>query len=184
LKNADIAMYSVKTEGKGGFCFFQSRCFEAIRTRLETEVELRRALDLQQFVVHYQPRVDLATGAASSMEAQVRWERPGKGLTGPDRFIPLLEETGLIVRLREQVIDSVCRQLARWAREGGAAVPVSVNISPRQFSQSDVMTQFRSATARHGIDPALLEIEVTESSMMQEGIGESAVFSQLRELGI
>jgi diguanylate cyclase (GGDEF)-like protein len=184
LKNADIAMYSVKTEGKGGFCFFQSRFFEAIRTRLETEVELRRALDLQQFVVHYQPRVDLATGAASSMEALVRWERPGKGLTGPDRFIPLLEETGLIVRLGEQVIDSVCRQLARWAREGGAAVPVSVNISPRQFSQSDVMTQFRSATARHGIDPALLEIEVTESSMMQEGIGESAVFSQLRELGI
>ena len=184
LKNADIAMYSVKTGGKGGFCFFQSRFFEAIRARLETEVELRRALDQHQFVLHYQPRVDLATGSASSMEALVRWERPGQGLTGPDRFIPLLEETGLIVQLGEQVIDGVCRQLAIWAREGTAPVPVSVNISPRQFSQSDVMTQFRDATARHGVDPALLEIEVTESSMMQEGIGESAVFSQLRELGI
>ncbi|WP_409266226.1 putative bifunctional diguanylate cyclase/phosphodiesterase [Massilia sp. BHUDP2] len=128
--------------------------------------------------------MDLATGTASSMEALVRWERPGRGLTGPDRFIPLLEETGLIVQLGEQVIDSVCRQLASWTREGTAPVPVSVNISPRQFSQSDVMTQFRSAIARHGINPALLEIEVTESSMMQEGIGESAVFSQLRELGI
>ncbi len=184
LKNADIAMYSVKTEGKSSYCFFQSHFFEAIRSRLETEMELRRALDQRQFVVHYQPRVDLATGAPASMEALVRWERPGKGLTGPDRFIPLLEETGLIVRLGEQVIDSVCRQLACWTRDGAAPVPVSVNISPRQFSQSDVMTQFRSAIARHGIDPALLEIEVTESSMMQEGIGESAVFSQLRELGI
>lgn len=184
LKHADIAMYAVKTEGKGAFCFFQSRFFEAIRSRLETEGELRRALDQRQFVVHYQPRVDLATGAASSMEALVRWERPGQGLTGPDRFIPLLEETGLIVQLGEQVIDSVCRQLARWAREGTAPVPVSVNISPRQFSQSDVMAQFRNAIARHGIPPSLLEIEVTESSMMQEGIGESAVFSQLRELGI
>jgi diguanylate cyclase (GGDEF)-like protein len=184
LKNADIAMYSVKTEGKGNFRFFQSRFYEAIRTRLETEIELRRALDQQQFVVHYQPRVDLAAGTASSMEALVRWERPGKGLTGPDRFIELAEETGLIVRLGEQVIDSVCRQLAHWARDGATLVPVSVNVSPRQFSQSDILAVFRSAIARHGIDPALLEIEVTESSMMQEGIVDSAVFRRLRELGI
>ncbi|WP_020652593.1 bifunctional diguanylate cyclase/phosphodiesterase [Massilia niastensis] len=184
LKNADIAMYSVKTDGKGTFRFFQSHFFEAIRTRLETEMELRHALDQRQFVVHYQPRVDLAAGTASSMEALVRWEHPGKGLTGPDRFIPLAEETGLIVRLGEQVIDSVCRQLALWARDGAALVPVSVNVSPRQFSQSDILALFRGAIARHGIDPALLEIEVTESSMMQEGIGESAVFGQLRELGI
>jgi diguanylate cyclase (GGDEF)-like protein len=184
LKNADIAMYSVKTEGKGNFRFFQSRFYEAIRTRLETEIELRRALDQQQFVVHYQPRVDLAAGTASSMEALVRWERPGKGLTGPDRFIPLLEETGLIVRLGEQVLDSVCRQLAHWARDGAVLVPVSVNVSPRQFSQSDILAVFRSAIARHGIDPSLLEIEVTESSMMQEGIVDSAVFRGLRELGI
>ena len=184
LKHADIAMYSVKTEGKGSFRFFQSRFFEAIRTRLETEMELRLALEQQQFVVHYQPRVDLAAGTASSMEALVRWERPGKGLTGPDRFIPLLEETGLIVRLGEQIIDSVCRQLAHWSRDGTALIPVSVNVSPRQFSQSDILAQFRAAIERHGIDPALLEIEVTESSMMQEGIVESTVFRQLRELGI
>ncbi|MDB5747009.1 MAG: signal transduction protein [Massilia sp.] len=184
LKNADIAMYSVKTEGKGSFRFFQSSFFEAIRTRLETEIELRRALDQHQFVVHYQPRVDLAAGKTSSMEALVRWERPGKGLTGPDRFIPLLEETGLIVRLGEQVLDSVCRQLVHWARDGAALVPVSINVSPRQFSQSDILALFRDVIARYCIDPSLLEIEVTESSMMQEGIGESAVFRQLRELGI
>jgi predicted signal transduction protein with EAL and GGDEF domain len=184
LKHADIAMYSVKTEGKGSFRFFESRFFEAIRTRLETEMELRRALDQHQFVVHYQPRVDLAAGTASSMEALVRWERPGKGLTGPDRFIGLAEETGLIVQLGEQVLDSVCAQLATWALEGVALVPVSVNVSPLQFSQSDILALFRSASARHGIDPALLEIEVTESSMMQEGIGSVAVFRQLRELGI
>jgi EAL domain-containing protein (putative c-di-GMP-specific phosphodiesterase class I) len=147
-------------------------------------MELRHALDEQQFVVHYQPRVNLAMGTVSSMEALVRWERPGKGLTGPDRFIPLAEETGLIVRLGEQVIDSVCRQLAYWARDGAALVPVSVNVSPRQFSQSDILALFRTAIARYGIAPSLLEIEVTESSMMQEGIGESTVFRQLRELGI
>ncbi|MFC5461907.1 EAL domain-containing protein [Massilia niabensis] len=184
LKNADIAMYSAKTEGKGSYRFFQSRFFEAIRTRLETELELRRALDLHQFVVHYQPRVDLAGGGTSSMEALVRWERPGQGLTGPDRFIPLLEETGLIVQLGEQVLDSVCRQLVEWAADGTTLVPVSVNVSPRQFSQSDILALFRDVIERYGIDPALLEIEVTESSMMQEGIGESAVFRQLRELGI
>ena len=184
LKHADIAMYSVKTEGKGSFRFFQSSFFEAIRTRLETEIELRRALDQHQFVVHYQPRVNLAAGKTSSMEALVRWERPGRGLTGPDRFIPLLEETGLIVRLGEQVLDSVCRQLVHWARDGAALVPVSINVSPRQFSQSNILALFRDVSARYGIDPALLEIEVTESSMMQEGIGESAVFRQLRELGI
>jgi diguanylate cyclase (GGDEF)-like protein len=184
LKNADIAMYSVKTEGKGSFRFFQARLFEAIRSRLETEMELRRALDQQQFVMHYQPRVDLVAGTASSMEALVRWERPGKELMGPDRFIPLAEETGLIVRLGEQVVDSVCRQLAHWARNGTPLVPVSINVSARQFSQSDILVLFRTAIARHGIDPSLLEIELTESSMMQEGIGESAVFRQLRELGI
>jgi diguanylate cyclase (GGDEF)-like protein len=184
LKNADIAMYSVKSEGKGSFRFFEPHFFEAIRTRLQTEMELRHALDQQQFVVHYQPRVDLAAGTASSMEALVRWERPGKELIGPDRFIPLAEETGLIVRLGEQVVDSVCRQLARWARDGEALVPVSVNVSARQFSQSDILALFSAAIARHGIDPSLLEIELTESSMMQEGIGESAVFRQLRELGI
>jgi diguanylate cyclase (GGDEF)-like protein len=184
LKNADIAMYSVKTEGKGNYRFFESHFYEAIRTRLETEMEMRRALDQHQFVVYYQPRVDLVAGMASSMEALVRWERPGKELIGPDRFIPLAEETGLIVRLGEQVVDSVCRQLAHWARDGKALVPVSVNVSPRQFSQSDILALFRGAIARHGIDPTLLEIELTESSMMQEGIGESAVFRQLRELGI
>ncbi|MBQ5940798.1 EAL domain-containing protein [Massilia sp. AB1] len=184
LKHADIAMYSVKTEGKGQYRFFQSRFYEAIRTRLETEMEMRRALDQHQFVVHYQPRVDLSAGTASSMEALVRWERPGKELIGPDSFIPLAEETGLIVRLGEQVVDSVCRQLAHWARNGAVLVPVSVNVSPRQFSQCDILALFRNAIARHGIDPALLEIELTESSMMQEGIGESGVFGALRELGI
>lgn len=184
LKNADIAMYSAKTEGKGSYRFFQSRFFEAIRTRLETEIELRRALDERQFVVHYQPRVDLAAGKTSSIEALVRWERPGRGLTGPDRFIPLLEDTGMIVRLGEQVLDSVCRQLVDWAAAGATLVPVSVNVSPRQFSQSDILALFRDVSARYGIDPALLEIEVTESSMMQEGIGQSAVFRQLRDLGI
>lgn len=184
LKNADIAMYSVKTEGKGSYRFFQSRFYEAIRTRLETEVELRRAIEQQQFVMHYQPRIDLAAGTTSSLEALVRWQRPGNGLTGPDAFIPLAEETGLIEALGELVIDRVCRQLCYWGRNGQQLVPVSINVSPRQFKLSDIPAIFSSAMVRYGIDPALIEIEVTESSMMQQGIGESAVFPQLRDLGI
>ncbi|HEX9171368.1 MAG TPA: EAL domain-containing protein [Telluria sp.] len=185
LKNADIAMYSVKTEGKGSYRFFQSRFYEAIRTRLETELELRQAIEQQQFVMHYQPRIDLAAGTTSSMEALVRWQRPGvAGLTGPDEFIPLAEETGLIDKLGELVIDSVCRQLSDWGRDGQHLIPVSINVSPRQFKLSDMPAMFQRSMARYGIDPALIEIEVTESSMMQQGITESAVFHQLRDLGI
>jgi EAL domain-containing protein (putative c-di-GMP-specific phosphodiesterase class I) len=147
-------------------------------------MELRRAIDLQQFVVYYQPRIDLARGTLCSMEALVRWERPGKGLTGPDDFIPLAEETGLISKLGELVLDRVCEQLGRWAHDGRRAVPISVNVSPRQFSQGDIFGMFMAAARRHGVQPGLLEIEVTESSMMQEGIGESVVFRQLRDGGI
>jgi diguanylate cyclase (GGDEF)-like protein len=184
LKNADIAMYSVKTEGKGSYRFFQPQFYEAIRTRLEMEMELRRALEHGEFVVYYQPRVSLSGGRMSSMEALVRWERPGHGLTGPDEFIPLAEQTGLIAPLGELVVDRVCRQLSQWAKAGQPLVPVSVNVSPRQFSQADILQVFVAAAQRHGVDPALLEIEVTESSMMQEGVGESGVFRALRELGI
>jgi diguanylate cyclase (GGDEF)-like protein/PAS domain S-box-containing protein len=184
LKNADIAMYSVKMEGKGAYRFFRPQFYEAIRTRLETEIELRGALERGEFVVYYQPRVSLTGGEMLSMEALVRWERPGRGLTGPNEFIPLAEQTGLIAPLGELVVDRVCRQLSQWTRSGQPVVPVSVNVSPRQFSQADILQVFVAAAQRHGVDPALLEIEVTESSMMQEGVGESGVFRALRELGI
>jgi diguanylate cyclase (GGDEF)-like protein len=184
LKNADIAMYSVKMEGKNSYRFFRPQFYEAIRTRLEMEMELRGALTREELVVYYQPRVSLSGGRMSSMEALVRWERPGHGLTGPNEFIPLAEQTGLIAPLGELVVDRVCRQLSLWMQAGQPVVPVSVNVSPRQFSQADILQVFAGAARRHGVDPALLEIEVTESSMMQEGVGESGVFRELRALGI
>jgi diguanylate cyclase (GGDEF)-like protein len=184
LKNADIAMYSVKLEGKGRYRFFRPQFFETISTRLQTEMELRRAIERHELVVYYQPRVSLAAGKMSSMEALVRWDRPGKGITGPEAFIPLAEQTGLIAPLGEMVIDLVCAQLALWLCSGHQVVPVSVNVSPHQFSQTDVLQILVECTHRHGIVPSLLEVEVTESSMMQERLAESAVFPELRALGI
>jgi diguanylate cyclase (GGDEF)-like protein len=165
LRHADIAMYSVKTTGKRNYRFFDRKFYEAVRARHDTESELRYALEHDQLVLYYQPRVDISTGATCSMEALVRWAHPTKGLIEPLEFVPLAEETGLIVRLGEVVIDKVCAQLAYWAERGQELIPVSINISPRQFNEANVAAVLSAALTRHNIDPGLVEIELTESSM-------------------
>jgi len=165
LKHADIAMYSVKTGGKKNFRFFDQRFYEAMRARHNKEAELRHALEHDQLVMYYQPRVEMATGRLSSMEALVRWAHPSKGLIEPLDFIPLAEETGLIMRLGEIVIEKVCTQLAYWMRSGQEVVPVSINVSARQFNETRVADILAVALKRHGIPPTLVEIELTESSM-------------------
>ena len=165
LKNADIAMYSVKTSGKGDYRFYNESYFEELRARLEKETELRQAIEQERFVMHYQPRVDISTGATSSMEALVRWQHPVKGLLDPLEFVPLAEETGLIIALGEIVIDKVCAQLAHWAQSGQELVPVSINVSPRQFAESDIVRTLATSLAHHHVDARLIEIELTESSM-------------------
>jgi len=187
LKNADIAMYWVKTSGKGGYRFFQPHFYEAVRTKLDRQMELRNAVELDQFVMHYQPRVDLAKGRTSSMEALVRWEHPTRGLIEPNEFIPLAEETSLILRLGELVIDKVCSQMRQWAIDGQPLVPVSVNVSPRQFDQSNLPAILETAVMRHGIDASLLEMEVTESSMMRgdsEDADATGIIGRMRKMGV
>jgi diguanylate cyclase (GGDEF)-like protein len=184
LQNADVAMYSVKTSGKGSFRFFDPDFYEALRKELEYEQELRRAIEHDEFVIHYQPRMDLASNRTTSMEALVRWEHPVRGLLEPKEFIPLAEKTGMIVRLGELVLVKVCEQLAQWLQKEETVVPVSVNISSRQFNETNIARIFSTAMARHGIPANLLEIELTESSMMG---GSSHVLESLlkiRDLGI
>jgi diguanylate cyclase (GGDEF)-like protein len=184
LRNADIAMYSVKTSGKRHYRFFDPNFYDALRARMEKETELQRAIELDQFIMHYQPRVDMKTGAVCSMEALVRWAHPTKGLINPLEFIPMAEETGLILGLGDLVINKVCAQVAKWMKTGQQLVPVSINVSPRQFNEADVAKALSDAIARHHIDPRLVEIELTESTMMADGVAFAADLAVIQKLGV
>lgn len=184
LEHADIAMYSVKTSGKRHFRFFDSRFYEALRVRLEREAELRAAIERDEFVMYYQPRVDITTGRPASMEALLRWNNPVRGLIEPDEFIPLAEETGLILDLGHLAIGKVCAQLEQWTLNGQEMVPVSVNVSPRQFNEMDMARVFTTALSRHGVAPGLIEIELTESTMMGTSQGVSLALNTIHNMGI
>lgn len=184
LRNADVAMYSAKAGGRGNYRFYDQRFYDALRTRLQQEAELSYAIEHDQFVMHYQQRVELGTGITSSLESLVRWVHPVKGLLPPLEFIGLAEETGLILGLGELVIDKVCAQLAAWSRTSDQLVPVSINVSARQFREVDIAPLLAAALARHRVDPALVEIEVTESSMMGEDARIVAALTALRAMGV
>lgn len=184
LKHADIAMYQAKTQGKGQFRFYESSLSEMLRARLDMERTLQQALVQDQFVLHYQPRVSAITGELRAMEALVRWEHPELGLVPPLTFIPLAEETGLILRLGELVMEKACAQLAQWKSMGLPVVPVSINVSPYQVNYGNIKDGFAACITRHALDPGLVEIEITESSMIGEQEEVSAELSGLRGLGI
>lgn len=184
LKNADIAMYAVKKEGKGNYQFYQHHFYEALKNRLNREIELRRAIEFDEFEMYYQARVNIKDGSASSMEALVRWNHPTKGIISPIEFIPLAESTGLILPIGILIIEKVCQQLSVWARAGKSIVPVSINVSPRQFNESNMLDVFTSALSRYSIEPEWVQIEITESMMMQETGHDANVLTSIREVGI
>jgi diguanylate cyclase (GGDEF)-like protein len=183
LEKADIAMYSVKTSGKHSYQFYEGRFYNALRERLDKEAEIRAAITRDEFVMYYQPRVDIITGNTASLEALVRWQHPVKGILEPRQFISLAEETGLIVGIGELVIEKVCAQLALWAKQGTELVPVSINVSPRQLNNADVADLLGSALERHNVPAKLVELEITESSVMAEGIGISTMLARLQKKG-
>jgi predicted signal transduction protein with EAL and GGDEF domain len=166
LKNADIAMYSAKAECKGRFRFYDEKLYERIRKRIDIERELGRALEEDHFVMHYQPRVSASTGTMVGMEALVRWAHPERGIISPNDFIPLAESTGMIIPLGELIMKKTCNQLAAWIRDGLPVVPVSVNVSARQFNEGKVRDILSACLVADHIPPELLEIELTESAMM------------------
>jgi diguanylate cyclase (GGDEF)-like protein len=168
LKHADIAMYAAKANGKGHYQFYQRQLSERLITRLKQEHALRQAIERDEFVLYYQPRADTFSGQLLSMEALVRWITPEHGMVPPLEFIPLAEDTGLIVALGELVINKACAQLAQWKAQNLPVVPISINVSPRQFNEGNVGAILASCMQKYNIDASLVEIEITESCMVGE----------------
>ncbi|MDQ1375178.1 MAG: hypothetical protein QOJ09_2516, partial [Actinomycetota bacterium] len=170
LRNADVAMYMAKDNGKGRYAVFAPEMHEAAVERMQLEADLQRAIKRDEFVVHYQPTVELATGKVTGMEALVRWEHPTKGLLPPGDFIPLAEETGLILHIGRWVLHESCRQAVAWSEEHPGRVPLtmSVNLSARQLQLNTVIDDVAAALDETGLEPERLTLELTETVLMQE----------------
>ena len=185
LHSADIVMHAVKTSGKGRYGFCDRRYYDHLRARLLRMHELRQALERDEFVMYYQPRADIVSGRVSSMEALVRWQHPKAGLVMPDKFISLVEESGLVLPMGEVVIDKVCAQIAQWVRDGDEQpVPVSINVSPCQFNRTDIAAVIANALERHGVDPSRIEVELTETSLMNEDGSVLDAVNAIRKMGV
>ncbi|MBD8532863.1 MULTISPECIES: EAL domain-containing protein [unclassified Massilia] len=184
VKYADTAMVRAKEAGRDGYRFFTAGMNVQVLARLDLEVALRGALEGGQFVLHYQPKLDLSTGRVCGVEALLRWNRPGHGLVYPAEFVPVLEETGMVVRIGDWIIDEACRQIAEWQAQGIRDVRVAVNVSSRQFVEGDLESVVRAAIERHGIEPGMLELELTESALMTNAERTIEVLERLKKLGI
>ncbi|BCR04516.1 hypothetical protein DESUT3_15850 [Desulfuromonas versatilis] len=183
LQNAESALHSAKTSGKNGLCFYTRGMNADAMDRILLENDLRRAIERRELHLHYQPQVDARSGRLVGAEALARWNNRRLGAVSPEVFIPLAEETGLIRPLGEWVLFDACRQGRRWQQQG-LALPVAVNLSPAQFHQVDLVQVVQSALAETGLDPALLVLEVTESTVMRD-VGEALeTLKVLREMGI
>jgi diguanylate cyclase (GGDEF)-like protein/PAS domain S-box-containing protein len=184
IKYADTAMVRAKEAGRDGYRFFTAGMNLQVLARLDLELALRGALDGKQFELCYQPKVDLNTGRVSGVEALLRWNRPGFGKVYPAEFVPVMEETGLVVRVGEWIIDEACRQIADWNREGVRDVRVAVNVSSRQFVEGDLEGVIRHALEEHRVEAGALELELTESALMSNAEHTIEVLSRLKQLGI
>lgn len=184
MASADAAMYQAKEHGPDGFHFYTMEMRIRAAERLELESGIRAALERGEFRVNYQPQIDLRTGQIAGFEALVRWQHPSRGLVPPSEFIPLAEESSLIVPLGAWVLHSVCAQMASWRASGLMAVPVAVNFSARQFQSGDLLDLVGSALAEHGLDPSALEIEITESDILKSPDRVRGLLKELAEIGV
>jgi diguanylate cyclase (GGDEF)-like protein/PAS domain S-box-containing protein len=184
LKNADIAMYRAKHSGGNQVCFYTEDLNANALERLRLEGDLRKALTMGEFELHYQPRLALCSGRPTSLEALIRWRRGDEGLVYPARFIPLAEETGLIIPIGEWVLRSACQQMCRWAKDGHGDLRVAVNLSPRQFRQADMVATIRDILTETGANAHQLELEITESIAMQDPESSRVLLQELSDLGI
>jgi len=184
LKNADTAMYAAKSSGRNNYQLHTAAMQEGAAQRLRMEAELHLALENDEFLLHYQPKVDLASGAVSGFEALLRWQHPQRGLVPPLAFIALLEDTGLIIPVGEWVVREVCAQQLRWQAEGFPVRPVAINLSARQLRQDDLPGAIERIVGASGIDPALLEFELTESMLMADPESAVAIMGRIKRLGI
>jgi diguanylate cyclase (GGDEF)-like protein len=184
VAHADEAMYFAKQRGRNSFQFFNEAMSVFSQERLDLENDLRRALALNQMEVHYQPKSDVATGRISSVEALLRWRHPTRGLVSPADFIPLAEESGLILSIGEWVLRESCRQAREWQKNGIPFLRVAVNVSPVQFRQSNFLQAVHSALVDFDLMPQYLEIELTETTVMGNAEDSVQILEQLSRLGV
>jgi len=184
LKHADSAMYRAKEQGRNNFQFFTDDLNLLMKERFELENNLRRALERGEFELHYQPRVDLATNMVVACEALIRWQLTGGESISPARFIPVAEETGLIGPIGEWVLRTACAQNKRWQEAGLPPCVVSVNVSPRQFRRDDFIDTLKDVLRDTGLNPAYLELELTENMVMHDGEHMIETLQGIKRLGV
>jgi predicted signal transduction protein with EAL and GGDEF domain len=186
LRDADTAMYRAKENGKGRYELFDKDMHAKAVSRLRLERDLREAVDKDQFCVHYQPIVNLSNGKISGFEALVRWNHPVDGLIQPYKFIPVAEETGLIVQIGQWVLEEACRTVKQWQQTSAANrdLSLSVNLSARQVAQPDLLEQVKAALINSGFEPRCLKLEITETVVMENAEAAINMFKRLRALGV
>jgi diguanylate cyclase (GGDEF)-like protein len=183
LRHADIAMYRAKWEGRNRFAVFESGMQEMVQKRMELEMDLRDAVERQEFFLAYQPTIDLGRMAPTGVEALLRWRHPRRGVLQPNTFIPLLEETGLIVETGRWVLDHACAQAATW-RRSGYPISMAVNVSARQLDSDEIVGDIAAALGASGLEPEALTIEVTETALMRNVEETSERLRAIKELGV
>jgi diguanylate cyclase (GGDEF)-like protein len=180
LKNADLALYGAKTDGRGTYRFFEPEMDTRMRARRELELDLRHALANREFELYYQPLVNLQTNEITAFEALLRWNRPARGMVSPAEFIPVAEETGLIVPIGEWVLTTACKETVNWPD----TVKVAVNLSPAQLKSRNLVKVVMAALAESGLPAQRLQLEITETLLMQNTFATLATLHELRKLGV
>jgi len=184
LRNADLAMYRAKESTRNAYCFFDAEMNRRSAARLQLNTDLRRAIERREFTLHYQPKVELSSGTMIGVEALLRWSHPQRGMVSPAEFIPALEESGQILAVGEWVLREACAQIRRWQELGLEPVPVAVNLSAKQFQRADLDATVRGTLAASGVPADLLELEVTESCLVEKPGEAVRLLESLRAAGV
>ena len=184
IKSADTAMYHAKENGRNNYQFFKQEMNVRVVERQALEAGLRRALERREFVLHYQPKIDLRTGAITGAEALIRWQHPEQGLVPPAQFVPIAEDCGLIVPIGQWVLHEACRQSRAWLNAGTPPVPMAVNISAVEFRAKGFVEGVVASLKQNGLDPSALELELTESVLMHSAESNADTLHELKAMGV
>ena len=184
MRNADFAMYQAKYSGRNNYQFFKPDMNANAAERQSVELDLRQAIARQEFVLNYQPKVNLQNGAVVGVEALIRWHRPHRGIVPPARFIPIAEESGLILPIGRWALDSACRQARSWRDQGLSPVPIAINVSAVELRGKDFLNNVRQILEQNRLEPQFLEIELTETFMMQDWKSTAEILRALKDLGV
>jgi EAL domain-containing protein (putative c-di-GMP-specific phosphodiesterase class I) len=184
LKNADSAMFKAKHAGRNNFQFFTPELNDILTDRFNLEYKLRRAIERDEFLLHYQPKYNLNTGQICGAEALIRWQPDGEALIYPLTFIQIAEETGLIVKIGQWVLETACRKAKQLHAETGIHLPIAVNVSPKQFRQPNFVQVVQDALTQSGLTPSSLELEITENIMIEDTPKFIETLQQLKKLGV